>query len=202
MQKGITLVETIVAVTVLIMAMGGPFLMAARSLKTAGYAREEIVASRLAEEGLEVVHSIRDNNAAEVDAGVLWNQSLTGCTNGCIVDVTKQLAHAVNTSIWKSTGYGVIVPCAAVCAGEEHRVYVNDTNGFYRQFNTAEYSGIAPGYSKTKMTRMIKITPVSGATNREYLVESIVTYYAGSLLKTIKINDTIMNWFPSMNTLL
>lgn len=202
MRRGITLVETIVAVTVLTMALGGPFLMAARSLKVAGYAREEVAAARLAEEGLEIVHSMRDNNSAESDTGRAWDKGINDCALGCYIDVTKQLVPAANQSIWDVDGlYPSVVDCNGACPNEKFRVYMH-TSGFYRQFDLAEYGGNPQGgYSKTNMTRMVRITPVSG-TSREYLVESIVTYYAGPTQRTIQLSDTILNWFPSMETLL
>lgn len=193
MKKGITLIETVVAVSVLIFALGGPFLMAARSLKASGYAREEVAAARLAEEGLEIIHSMRDNNSAD---GRAWDFGFANptCTSGCILDVAKQQSNVFNESIWQP---GSVVACSGVCDGEEHRVYKNTTTGLFRQFIPVE-----SGYEKTNMTRFIRITPEAGLTNREYKVESIVTYYAGPNLRTITLTDSILNWFPSMDTLL
>ncbi len=205
MNKGITLVETIIAVTVLTMALGGPFLLAAKSLSSAGYAREEIAASRLAEEGLELVHNMRDNNSAERDdgAGRAWDVDLTSCTNGCVIDITKMQNPIEPDSIWVTSGsYHAIISCGgSACTGEQHRVYKHTASGFYRQINLTEYSGSIPaGYVKTNMTRMIKIVPV--VANREYTVQSIVTYMAGKQQKTIVLTDTLMNWFPSMTSIL
>jgi type II secretory pathway pseudopilin PulG len=207
MKKGITLIETVVAVTVLIFALGGPFLMAAKSLKASGYAREEVAAARLAEEGLEIVHNMRDNNAAESDAGRTWDTGFANpkCATGCIIDIVKQQGNVLNDSIWKTGGGNdaAILDCVGVCDGEEHRVYKNTTTGLFRQFRLAEYGGNPdPGYVKTNMTRIIRIIPQGGLNNREYKVESIVSYYAGPNLRTITLTDTILNWFPSMNTLL
>jgi len=204
MNKGITLIETVVAVTVLIMALGGPFLLAAKSLHSAGYAREEIAASRLAEEGLEVIHNMRDNNAAESDAGKKWDDDMTSCTNGCVLDIAKLQNVAEPSSIWVTTGtYHALISCGgSECTGEQHRVY-RHTSGLYRQFNLSEYGGVPPtGYTPTQMTRIIKINAVGGLNNREYLVQSIVTYMAGNQLRTITLSDSLMNWFPSMSTLL
>lgn len=185
-NKGITLVETVVAVTVLIFALGGPFLLAARSLHSAGYAREEVAAARLAEEGLEIIHNMRDNNSVD---GAGWNAEISNCTQGCIIDVTKVQKTA--GAIWPA---GSLVSCGGTCTGEQHRVYVHTASGLYRQF-----SGAAPsGYAKTSMTRYVKVTAVNSA-EREYTVESTVTFNIGKQVRTITLNDTIMNWFPSKN---
>ncbi len=203
MKRGITLVETVIAVTVLVMALGGPFLLAARSLTSAGYAREEIAAARLAEEGLEIIHNMRDNNSAEYETGRLWDADLTSCANGCVIDVTKLQNAAEPESIWVTGGsYHAIISCGGACSGEQHRVYRHNASGFYRQLNLTEPpGGIPAGYSKTTMTRVIKITPVSSS-NREYNVQSIVTFAVGNKIRTVTLNGTIMNWFPSMTKLI
>jgi prepilin-type N-terminal cleavage/methylation domain-containing protein len=60
--RGFTLLETMVAVTLLAVAIVAPMQLTTQSLATAYYARDEITAFYLAQEGLEVVRNIRDNN--------------------------------------------------------------------------------------------------------------------------------------------
>jgi prepilin-type N-terminal cleavage/methylation domain-containing protein len=84
-MKGFTLLETLVAIAILLMALLGPFTIAQQSLKSAYYARDQITAYYLAQEGVEFVRAVRDQNYL---AGSDW---LTGidvaCTNvACIVD--------------------------------------------------------------------------------------------------------------------
>lgn len=208
MKKGITLIETIVAVTVLTMALGGPFLLAAKSLRSAAYAREEIAAARLAEEGLEAVHNMRDNNAAESDAGSggrRWDTDITACTNGCVFDVTKQLAPGSNQSIWQNTALSACAlgscDCAVTgCTTDDAVVYQHSGTGLYIQTNNP--GGLPAAYKKVAMWRVIRITPVAGLQDREYLIESSVYYRAGPQIRVITLNDTIMNWFPAMETLI
>src|SRR3989338_8054755 len=61
---GFTLIESIVAISVLTLAVAGPLTLAAHSLKASRDARAEFIATHLAEEALEVVHNIRTNNSA------------------------------------------------------------------------------------------------------------------------------------------
>ena len=62
MHKGFTLVETLVALVLVTIAMGPVFILATSSLNVAARIEHNLVASSLAQEGVEVVRNIRDTN--------------------------------------------------------------------------------------------------------------------------------------------
>lgn len=68
-QQGYSLVEVLVAVTVLLIALVGPLTIASKGLKNASLAREQNTAFFLAQEGIEAVVKIREDNALSVYAG-------------------------------------------------------------------------------------------------------------------------------------
>ena len=63
---GFTLIETLAAVTLLVVALVSPMLLTERSLTSAYYARDQITASYLAQEAIEAVRQIRDGNILEI----------------------------------------------------------------------------------------------------------------------------------------
>lgn len=78
---GFTLVETLVAISILMMAVTGPLYFAASSLKAAVYARDQITAFYLAQDAFEQIREIRDNNLINnVETG--WLTSIVDNTNG------------------------------------------------------------------------------------------------------------------------
>lgn len=83
--RAFTLLETLVAVAVLLMALLGPFTIAQQSLKSAYYARDQITAYYLAQEGIEFVRAVRDENYL---TGNDWLAGIDAvCLNTpCIVD--------------------------------------------------------------------------------------------------------------------
>lgn len=61
-MKGFTLIETMIAVSILALATAGPLYAASRSLIAAQNSRDRLTASYLAQEGIEYIRSIRDND--------------------------------------------------------------------------------------------------------------------------------------------
>ncbi|MBI2611099.1 prepilin-type N-terminal cleavage/methylation domain-containing protein [Candidatus Kaiserbacteria bacterium] len=62
LHAGFTLVETLVAVSILSVAIVSPMALTAKSLATAYYARDQITAFHLAQEAIEAIRHGRDNN--------------------------------------------------------------------------------------------------------------------------------------------
>jgi len=65
-QCGMTLIETLVAVTILSVAIIAPMTLTMQSLSAAIYARDQITAYNLAQEAIESVRSIRDGNILRI----------------------------------------------------------------------------------------------------------------------------------------
>lgn len=61
-----TLIETLVAVTILTVAIVAPMSLTMQSLSSAYYARDQVTAFNLAQEAIESVRSIRDGNILKI----------------------------------------------------------------------------------------------------------------------------------------
>lgn len=83
--RAFTLLETLVAVSVLLMALLGPFSVAQQALRSAYYARDQVTAYYLAQEGVEFVRALRDENYL---TGAGWLDGIGAVCTGtpCIVD--------------------------------------------------------------------------------------------------------------------
>ncbi len=66
--SGFTLVETLVAISILLIVIIGPMTVAQKGIQNAYFAREQVTAVFLAQEAIEAVREFRDSNGLEVYA--------------------------------------------------------------------------------------------------------------------------------------
>lgn len=91
--RGFTLIETLVAVLLLTTSIAGPLTLASKGLTAALIARDQMIAFYLAQDALEYVRFLRDNNKL---SGSPWLDGLDACTgsSGCTLDPSSGTASA------------------------------------------------------------------------------------------------------------
>ena len=196
-KRGFTLIETLVAVMILAFAIIGPFALSAQSLRASRDARDELVATYLALEGIEIVHSIRDNNSADdiTPAHTHWMDNIIAGTcrpHGCIPDITEQPGVG---SVWTANA---LVSCPPVSCPDRIVVYFNPTTGLYRQSAAA----LPAPWQKTLYTRKLNVVGVDdpGNPQRQVRITSTVTYLGYThKIRTLSVSDNFYNWFPLLN---
>ncbi len=92
--RAFTIVETLVAVAVLMIAIAGPLVIASKGLRAALYSRDQMIASLLAQESMEIVKNIRSNN---IDDSLPWAQSLSGCLIAAPCDASALAPTLIRT---------------------------------------------------------------------------------------------------------
>jgi Tfp pilus assembly protein PilV len=90
--KGYSLVEVLVAVAILMLSIIGPMTIAVKSLQSAQYAKQQNTAFFLAQEGISIINTLRNNGGlAFYSSGTdswAWTSSLSACykATGCNID--------------------------------------------------------------------------------------------------------------------
>ena len=69
-KKGFTLLETLVAISVLLIVIIGPMTIAQKGVQNAYFANEQLTAIFLAQEAIEAVRELRDAEALDVYTGL------------------------------------------------------------------------------------------------------------------------------------
>ncbi len=184
--KGFTVVETLVAVTILLISIVGPLQIASKGLFSAFYARDEITGFYLAQEGVEFVRNFRDNTyITNRNSGTPydWLSGLNLCFStvnngaGCKIDAT------------------IVNPAAAITACDS--TLLPDHCEKLRYDGT--FFSYAGSYPLSKYSRKIVITksPNIQGTEDEAKITSTVTWDAGTVFgsqKRIVIEETLLNY--------
>ena len=105
MEKGFSLLETLVAIGILTLAVLGPMTLASYSISSANLARNQVVAFNLASEAMEAARNKRDTN---IFRGEDWLSGLLPCQNpnGCYMEMLQSPPYTYD-----------IRPCSASCPG-------------------------------------------------------------------------------------
>ena len=88
-NKGFTIIETLVAIAILMISIAGPLTIAHKGLLAATYAHDTVTASYLAQDAMEYIKNVRDNNIIfHSNLTGTWLYGMTGCTfsTPCSVD--------------------------------------------------------------------------------------------------------------------
>lgn len=88
MNKGFSLIEVVLALFFLTVGVAGAYNLIGRTVAFSSKTSNQLVASYLAQEGLEIVRNIRDSNLLAIRKGAeaTWLQGLEGCASGCDID--------------------------------------------------------------------------------------------------------------------
>ncbi len=176
-KKGFTLLEVIVAIFILTVGVGGSFALIQQTLFTATMAQSRIIAAYLAQEGIEIIRNIRDNNWLEQRESPplpLWNEGLNSCSppSSCCEADNETDTPSSYPPLTTITG----------CAFDDLSYLNIDSNGFY-SYSHGE---------QTKFKRKIFIERISADKMK---VVVIVEWQDRGKIHQIEVVEHITNWY-------
>lgn len=178
-MKGFTIIETLVAIAVLTIALVGPFYAVQQAMTQSFVARDKLIAASLAQEAIEYVRSVRDNNYHNNRASWMTGLSSLACygaspTQYCTVDPTRGDVNVVSAAMapYSSTSQ---VPALRMSSA-----------GLYTQQTTANDS-------QTRFKRYIQIRTTAGSTT-EVRIIATVSWTTSGVTYTTTISSYINNW--------
>lgn len=182
-NSGFSLVETLVAITILLLVVVGPLTITSRTAKSSTFAAEQVVAQFLAQEGVELVQKMRDDIVLQSTAlgsspGTSWS-SFTGGYSECFN------AAGCGLEVSSSGSLGVVRDCSTILNCLLYRSTTGSTRSLYTHTNTG---------TPSLYTRTIKISTVPGYID-EVKVESVVTWRTGSIVanQQVRVESALFN---------
>jgi type II secretory pathway pseudopilin PulG len=166
---GFTILEALVAISILMVAVVSPITIAQKGLSSASYSKSQMIASYLAQDAIEYIKNVRDEN---IKAGDSWLKGLEECetvmSSYCQIDTIKEVANPGASVLI----LGSVLPSTLL---------INDS-GFYG------YEGEG---TNTNFTRKIKIlfNPFGNNVN-----EALITVTVGWGTDAVEIKTLIYNY--------
>src|SRR3989344_9495163 len=187
--SGFTVVETLVAIAVLLLAITAPLTLAERSLASAEAARREVSAFYLAQEAMEFVRNFKDGNAIQTGGGSNWLQGLSDCFDepeegdnenaGCGIDITE-------------SGERQIEECSEA-ENDDCRLYQNIDEGDEELYGLFGMRRSSNDWRITDYTRRVFIGEIDDG--KEARVTAIVSWSEGIDPKSVRVDSKIFNWY-------
>ncbi len=191
-EKGFTLVEVLIAVTIFSIAVTGIITATVQSGMSINDAKYRTEANYLAGEGIELVRAMRDSYVlANLVPSDGWTHFIddfyTVCSGPCDVDAFNDL-NSSSALIHANNGTSII-PCVQSTGYNTCQLNYDTTTGFYKHnFNSVSLS---------PFTRTITIPPlpVGATTTNELQLTVTVSWKEGVSTQSVTMNESLFNWY-------
>jgi prepilin-type N-terminal cleavage/methylation domain-containing protein len=181
--RGFTLIETLVAVTLLSIAITAPMTLTTKSLAAAYYARDQITAFHLAQEALEAIRHARDHNVLLTAMG-----TPTDLLSG--IPETDGDPFTVDT---RNDDMQTCPPEGCDALSSNGSLYGYPVGG-----DQACAAGVPAGqggcWAKTKFTRVVTAEFVDGGTNEVKIIVTVSWRTGAFQARTVTISENLYRW--------
>jgi type II secretory pathway pseudopilin PulG len=186
LNTGLTLVETLVAISIFTIALVGMLNITGGSISDTNYAKDKIVANYLASEGIEYIRNLRDTyNLYEANGwdGFLNHIKICSIDNktGCYIN-PQNIDFTNQTQPMKSLEVNE-------CAG-------GNCPNFYFQPELVKYKYNYESGNITSFSRKIFIEEIltQNSLDKEILVTSTVSFATGRRSSSVTFKTYLKNW--------
>lgn len=191
-QGGFTLVESMVAISILSMAVTGPLLIAQKGIGSAIYARDQITAFYLAQEAVEYVRNVRDTNRIQ---NAWWLKQFCSPINSACATVNSMYKiNAVYSTFNNADGTvntNAISECVGSCPALSFYVDTVSGDKFYG-YDT----GTGGTWTPTIFTRTISINNTIHPSGREALISVTISWKTTLFapVRTFTVREYLFNF--------
>ena len=196
-NKGFNLVETLVALALIVAATVGPVSLITRGLADFSFSKNKLVAANLAQEGIELVRAVRETNViCDVLNGPTiwpWNENPEAPnppSGNTFSTVNAGVAVDLVTTIDCNIGGGIAITVPILSASCSERLRFDPTTGIYGN----------GGPQVTAFSRCVSIqvpagSPDSGIPAGDQMdITSTVTWNERGMEKTLALRERLYNW--------
>jgi prepilin-type N-terminal cleavage/methylation domain-containing protein len=175
-NRGFSLVETLVAISILMISIAGPMVLVGNGIRSSRFARDQVTAFYLAQDAIEAIRYIRDANRIE-----------------------KVLSSDPDSVPWDAvTQYSCTD--ASPCGIDSYRVYnglsspiSTDTDDDFLMIDNQGIYSYSSGGTPSIFKRKITIESVEDT--REVQIVVTVDWSSGIYTRTFSIRENLFYWY-------
>jgi prepilin-type N-terminal cleavage/methylation domain-containing protein len=192
-NTGFTLVETLVAIAIFSISILGILSVLASSITDVTYAKEKTIAGYLAQEGIEYMRNIRDNDVLYPANGSSWTAfSTTSSLASCIYDTSHGIDNRCGfNSFTTPTNLITFFKCSVdptePAPSPGCILYLNSGTGIYNDYNDNTTVDSNSGF-----TRKVWMTVLPGG--NEVQIFSEVDWNQGTGTANVIFSENLFNW--------
>lgn len=177
-MRGFTLVEAMVAISILSLSITGPMIIAQKGIGSAIYARDQITAFYLAQEAVEYIRNVRDSNRINQ---IPWLSYLSNCLAGGTCQIDARYTDYTNASAISSCSSGT---CPVLS--------LDTSRNLYGDGQTCPSGGCV--WKSTQFTRAVQVTETQA--NKEAVISVSVSWNTNLFAptRTFTIKEYLYNF--------
>ena len=182
MNKGFTIIESLVAITILIIGVLGPMTAATRGITDGLYASNQLIATYLAQEAIELasVQLTKNSNTPGVD----FLADLSDClsSNFLITCATVITPNGDGAFEFKS------------CANADGcQIAYDSDSGFYRSYPSGGTNFVGPIFTRTLKVKKLSETTDDPPKVKDVLLKAEVTWFNKTISKNLSLSRYVFN---------
>lgn len=189
-ERGFTIIETLVAIFILLISITGPLAFAQGGLRASFVARDQVVAFYLAQDAIESIKNIRDNDALD---GEEWLDTLKGW--GCVSGPggTMDSPCELDTAGGTPAGQTITPRSCSTDPGNTCRAMKFDDNDGRKLFRWSQETGA--GISTSKFRRTVWVHEVVADREAQIVIEVAwdTNFFSD---RRVVVQENIYNWVP------
>lgn len=196
-NQGFTILETIVAIAILLVAIAGPLTVAEKGLIAAVSSQDQLTASYLAQDLMEYVKNVRDDNLLNNRYWLTDIFSSPSSSGNCSPGTNNPSPACDFDTETGNPAQPTLVSCTTVVINSQDlcQIYLNQVNNLSSNvyYYTPYYD--AGASIKTKFSRTFSVLPTDGlsTTATSSLVTVTVAWKTGNVANQVVIQDMLFD---------